>query len=341
MRQRAISGAPAAALLLLGAGLALAAALPAACAPKASDARPSVFVSLPPQAWMVRRIGGTHVDVTVLVPPGQSPHTYEPTPKQIARLSEARVYFLVGMPFEQRLAGKVRAMTPALRFVDACQGVAMRWMTPAESAADEAEETRAAPPLAAPETPGAPPRGAPETPASPPRAEAKERAGEPDPHTWLNPRSAKIEAANIARTLEEIDPPNAAVYEKNLAALQADLDALDARLTRVLAPLKGKEFFVYHPAFGCFADAYGLKQVPVEIEGKEPTARQLAALMDRARQGGVRVIFVQPQFSAKTAEALAKAIGGAVVPIDDLAYDYLANMTDLAEKIRSALEAQK
>jgi zinc transport system substrate-binding protein len=123
--------------------------------------------------------------------------------------------------------------------------------------------------------------------------------------------------------------------------VEEDLDRLDARLRESLAPLKGRDFFVYHPAFGYFADAYGLRQIPVEIEGKEPTARQLARLIDRARAEGVRVIFVQPQFSAKSAQAIATAIGGSVIPLDDLAKDYLANLAAMAEKVRGALAAEK
>jgi len=148
-------------------------------------------------------------------------------------------------------------------------------------------------------------------------------------------------AATIARALQAADPTHAADYQANLRALQDDLAALDAKLAQALAPLKGRQLFVYHPAFGYFADAYGLKQVPVEVEGKEPTARQLAGLVDRARAAGARVIFVQPQFAPKSAEAVAKAIGGAVVPLDDLAKNYIANLSDMADKVRTALEGQR
>ncbi len=95
--------------------------------------------------------------------------------------------------------------------------------------------------------------------------------------------------------------------------------------------------YVFHPAFGYFADAYGLIQVPIEIEGKEPGARQLSKLIDRAKKDRVKVIFVQPQFSARSAEAVAKAIGGVVVPIDDLGRDYLANLESIAAAIERGL----
>ena len=141
--------------------------------------------------------------------------------------------------------------------------------------------------------------------------ESETNAGRPDPHIWLNPLLVKTQARTICDALVELDPQHAADYRKNLAAFEADLDRVHAEIAATLAPLKGRELFVFHPAFGYFADAYGLKQVPVEIEGKEPTAKQLAELIARAKADHVKVIFVQPQFSRKSAEAIAQAIGGA------------------------------
>jgi len=300
----------------------------AACGPPASGASPDAagapaarplktFVAILPQAYFVERIGGPYVDVRVLVGPGQSPHTFDPTPQQMARLSDARLFFAAGWPFEKRLLEKAKAVNPNLQVIDTREGIPLRHMTPAEAEADERAERA-----------GRAPAG-------------HADAGEPDPHFWLNPRYAATQAATIAKALAAADPAHAEAFRKNLAAVEEDLGKLDARLREALAPLAGRDFFVYHPAFGYFADAYGLRQIPVEIEGKEPTARQLAGLVARARAEGVRVIFVQPQFSAKSAEAVATAIGGTVIALDDLAKDYLANMTDMAEKVHAALAADK
>jgi zinc transport system substrate-binding protein len=307
----------------LGGG-ACAAAAPAGAPALSAEAPPlKVFVTIPPQAWFVERIGGPRVAVHVLVGPGQSPHTFDPTPQQMARLADARIFFRIGWPLEPGLLEKARSINPNLQVIDTREGIALRWMTPAEAEADERAEGRAEP------KGGAKPEAAPG------------HTGEADPHFWLNPRYARVQAATIEKALAAADPAHADEFRKNLAALDEDLDKLDARLREALAPLKGRDFFVYHPAFGYFADAYGLRQVPVEIEGKEPTARQLARLIDRARAEGVRVIFVQPQFSAKSAEAVATAIGGSVIAMDDLAKDYLANLADMAEKVRSALTGEK
>ncbi|MFZ5868342.1 MAG: metal ABC transporter solute-binding protein, Zn/Mn family [Thermodesulfobacteriota bacterium] len=278
-----------------------------------------VFVSILPMAYFVERVGGSNVEVSVLVGPGQDPHTFEPTPKLMTRMAGARVLFKIGFPFEQSLIKKIGSTFKNLEVVDLQQGIKLRAMTEDEKEAEEAKHGHG-------EAKG---------------REHSHEAGEMDQHTWLDPQLAKIQARTIADTLVRIDSGNRAQYEKNLKDFEADLDAVHERLTKALAPVKGKSFYVFHPAYGYFGDAYGLKQVPVQIGGKEPSAKQLARLIDSAKKDGVKVIFVQPQFSKKGAEALAKAIGGAVVALDDLAPDYLKNLQDMAVKIESALGSQK
>ncbi|HMK33491.1 MAG TPA: zinc ABC transporter substrate-binding protein [Desulfomonilaceae bacterium] len=285
------------------------------------------FASILPIAFFVKRVGGPNVEVNVLVGPGQDPHTFDPTPKVMAKLAEAQVLFKMGFPFEDSLIKKVGSAHEALQVVDLQQGIKLRPITDEDAEAEDAGHGH---------------------------GEAEERehvhgedrehshdAGDMDPHSWLDPQLAKIQAQTIADTLIRIDPGHQAHYEKNLKDLQADLEAVHGQLTHALAPVKGKSFFVFHPAYGYFGDAYGLKQIAVQTGGKEPTAKQLARLIDRAGKDDVKIIFVQPQFSRKSAEALAQAIGGAVVPLDDLAPDYLRNLQDMAAKVGSALTPQK
>jgi zinc transport system substrate-binding protein len=286
------------------------------------------FVSILPSAYFVERVGGPNVEVSVLVGPGQDPHTFEPTPKVMAKLADSQVLFKMGFPFEETLIKKVGTTFKNVQVVDLQQGIKLRAMTEEESEAEEAEHGH-----------GEGEKHEHGHEAAEEHGHAHE-AGDMDQHSWLDPQLAKIQARTIADTLIRIDPSHQAQYEKNLEDFQHDLDAVHEQLTKALAPLKGKSFFVFHPAYGYFGDAYGLKQVPVQIGGKEPTAKQLARLIDLANEDGVRVIFVQPQFSKKSAEALAQAIGGAVVPLDDLAPDYLKNLQDMAVKLDSALRAQ-
>jgi zinc transport system substrate-binding protein len=281
------------------------------------------FVSILPIAYFVERVGGPNVEVSVLVGPGQDPHTFEPTPRLMVKLANARVLFKMGFPFEETIVKKIGSTFKNVEVVDLQQGLKVRTLTDEEAEAEEAEHGHG--------------HGHGEA----KHDEHSHESGMIDQHTWLDPQLAKIQARTIADTLIRIDSARKDLYEKNLKDFQADLDAIHEELTKALAPVKGKSFFVFHPAYGYFGAAYGLKQVPVQIEGKEPTPRQLARLIELAKEDDVKVIFATPQFSKKSADALAQAIGGAVVPLDDLAPNYLKNLREMAAKLDSALRAQK
>jgi zinc transport system substrate-binding protein len=265
------------------------------------------FAGIPPIQYAVDRIGGAHVETSVLVPPGQSPHSFDATPRQMVALAESRVYFAVGLPFERELLARIEGLDPDLTVVDTGRGVPRRTF---EERGHEEEHGDA---LEHPDT------------------------APTDPHIWLSPRLFRVQARNVLLALSAIDPEHEDDYRENYEKLIIDLNALDAEIGQALAPVRGRAVYVFHPAFGYLTDAYGLTQVAVETGGSEPSARELAVLIRRAREDGVRVIFVQPQFATKSAEAVAREIGGAVVPIDPLAYDYLKNLRDMAGRIQSAL----
>lgn len=268
-----------------------------------------VFVSIVPQAFFLERLGGNRVDVTVLIGEGQSPHSYEPTPKQMAKLAAARAFFSIGVPAEKGVMRKIRQIHRNLLIVETHRGVPFRYLDERHDDHGQGHEKRS----------------------------AVQGGKEPDPHIWMDPKLVKIQARNIQMALQQLDPLHRQEYEANLKAFLADLDRVDARIARSLAPFRGGRMYVYHPAFGYFAEAYGLKQIPIEVEGKQPSARQLADLIDRAKRDKVKVMFVQPQFSRKGAEIIAKAIGGVVVPINPLAPDYLENMEKIAIEVEKGL----
>lgn len=302
----------AAALLYLAAALI---AVPAYVSEAAEDSRLEVFAGIPPVAHFVERIGGEHVSVNVLVRKGQEPHTFGPTPRQMVNLAGARVYFKVGMPFEARLVEKVAAGSAELKVVDISEGVPK---VPIDAHGCEGHEHAA--------------EGAP----------AHARAGDGadlDPHIWLSPPLVKIQAKNIRDALIEVDPGHAEEYRANCARFIADLETVHERVREMLEPFEGRAIYVFHPAFGYFTDAYGLRQVAVETGGKSPTPRTLSKLIEKARADGVKTIFVQPQFDPRSAEAVAAAIGGEVVTLNDLARDALSNFIDMASKIQNALES--
>lgn len=283
-----------------------------------APAKVRVAVSIQPQAYFVERVGGERVEVEVLVGSGQSPHTFEPTAKQIVRLSECAVYFRIGVDFERALVPRLEKMFRGLKIVDVRAGVPLRRMEPAEACTHDHDHAAH--------------DHAPSQPSDDPYAGY-------DPHVWLSPQRVKTIVQTTCDTLCGLDPGHAADYRRNLAAFQEDLDRVQAEIAAVLGPLKGQKVYVFHPAFGYFLEDFGLVQVPVEVAGKQPPARQLIRLIDQAKAERVRVIFVQPQFSKKSAQTVAEAIGGAVVAIDPLARDYVANLHTLAAEIRKGLEA--
>jgi len=274
-----------------------------------------VFVSIPPQKWLSDRIGGELVTTHVLVGSGQDPHTYEPTPRQISTLSRARLYFTLDLEFEKQIVPRLEKTVPTLRIIDTADGISKIAMTEdghGESEHDEHAYTHG--------------------------GEKGHHRAELDPHVWLSPPNLKIMAAAMARAMAATDPANKAIYEENLLAVSAALDRLHERVTEDLAPYHGATFFVFHPAFGYFAHAYHLRQEAIETGGKSPSPRQLAALIARAKEVKARVIFVQPQFDPKSAQTVADAIHGKVVPLDPLAEDVPLNLEIMAGKIKTALQ---
>ena len=158
-----------------------------------------------------------------------------------------------------------------------------------------------------------------------------------DPHIWLSLRLVKIQAETIYQALTEEDPSHRAYYQENLEAFHRDLDQLDREIVRSLRDMNSRKFMVFHPAWGYFAHDYGLEQIPIEIEGKEPTAKDLTHIMEEAKEEGIKIIFVQKQFSKTSAETVARAIGGKAVQIDPLARNYLNNMRQVADAFVEAL----
>jgi zinc transport system substrate-binding protein len=144
-------------------------------------------------------------------------------------------------------------------------------------------------------------------------------------------------ARRVADALTELDPDNGSLYRQNLERFEEEVDDLDRSLRSELAGLEGREILVYHPAWGCLAREYGLTQVAIEKEGKEPGPSGLTALVGQARKAGVRVIFVQQGFSTKSAQVVAEEVGARVVALDPLAYDWLANLRAVAAAFRDAL----
>ncbi len=291
------------------------AALFAGCSrsPVAHPATPVAFVSILPHEYLATRVAGDRFQIHTLIGPGQSPHSYSPTPSQIAQLSEARVLFRAGIEFEETLVQRIAQIASGITIVDLREGIVLRAMEGGHEHDEQGEVGHD--------------HGRHED----------HQAGVPDPHVWMSPVLAARQAATIRDVLSQIDTAGAAVFSANYDSLAADLDSLHQRLTRSLAPHAGAKLFVFHPAFGYLADQYGLEQIAVETGGKEPSAQSLARLIELAHEYHPAAMFVQPQFSQKSARAVAAQMGCAVVPIDPLPRNYLQSMSETARAIEDAL----
>lgn len=276
------------------------------CAPEEEkDEKVGVVVTVLPQAEFVESVGGEKVSVTVMVPPGASPHTYEPKPVQMAALAEAEMYAKVGsgVEFELVWLDKLIAANKEMIVVDCSKGVELQEAEP--DGEHEGEH---------------------------------ENHSRMDPHIWMSPLNAQIMVRNICNGLIEVDPESRSYYEQNRDDYLQQLTEIDRKMRDGLAEVKNRRFMVYHPAFGYFASEYNLEMIAIEEEGKEPTAAGLVRLIEKAKAYDIRVIFAEPQFNPKSAEVIAEAIGGKVVLIDSLARDYIDNLRLILREMLPVME---
>jgi len=272
----------------------------AAAAAAAAD-RPVVAVGIPPLQWVVDTVAGGRVESVVLLKPGQSPHTFEPAPRQVAALGAARAFLYIGLETERAVAARAAAQNPALRCV-AVGGLAA-----------PAAHSRAA-----------------DHPAADHPCRNEDGA---DPHVWLAPaRMAEI-AARCAAVLRGILPGDADAVDAGLARARARIEAVDAEARALLKPAAGATLLVYHPSWGHFAAAYGLKQRALEADGRTPSARHLAGLVSTVRREGVRTLFSNPDAPEAVVRRAAATLGCRVEVIDPLAGEWDENLLRTARRI--------
>lgn len=279
--------------------------------PGFSSSKPIVFVSVVPQKFFVQQICNDLVDVQVMVKPGASPVTYEPKPSQMAKLAKSSVYLAVGAPFEKVWLDKFRGVSPSMKIVHTDKDIHKLAMI--EHLHEQGDHGG--------------------------KAEAEATGHEDkilDPHIWLSPGLVKKQAAAILAAMKDILPADGATLDLNYHAFLKKIDQLDRELKDLLKGTEGMQFMVFHPSWGYFAREYGLQQIPIEMEGKEPKPAQLRELINHARENDIKVIFAQRQFSMKNAKIVAREIKGEVLPVDPLAEDWFGNLRDVAENIKRA-----
>jgi zinc transport system substrate-binding protein len=247
---------------------------------------------------LTERIAGDKAEVSSLIPPGASPHSFEPAPKDLEMAGSAHMFVMVGsgLEFELEWAEKITGLNTGMTVVDCSRDIQL--LSPDGEHGDGHEGHGA------------------------------------DPHIWLSPVNARVISRNIYDGLIEIDPDNEEYYKQNLSGLLAELDALDSRISEILSGMENRKILVFHPAWTYFASEYGMEQIAVQEEGKEPTLKSMESLIKQAMDEDIRIIFASPEFDTKSAEVIASEIGGEVVLLSPLPEDYISDM----EKIARAFE---
>ena len=262
--------------------------------------RPVVFVSIAPQAWLVKRVAGEAVEVQTLLTSGANPHTFEPTARQVKSLAGASLYFTVGLPFEAPLASRAGRLNPGLKVTGMDAGIAKRGAGDHDH--DHGEHGHVC-------TAGG------------------------DPHIWLAPQLMCAMASNTVAALEQLMPEQRAALQERLGRSVAEIRAVDRDVRAKLQPLTLRTWVVYHPSWGYFAEAYGLSLQVIEEDGKAPSARHLAEVIRAAQTAGVKRVFTEPQYDKRPAQTLAAQLGARLDVIDPLQEEWPALMREVASKL--------
>ena len=249
-----------------------------------------LYVSILPLRSIIEQIVGDDFKVDVLVPAGASPESFEPTPRQYVALNRSKLVFNVGLiDFENTLLAKVEDQE---KVVNLSRGIELIAGTCSHGSHGHTH------------THGI------------------------DPHVWTSPRALQKMAENAYEAIRKAYP-DSVKYETNYRLLQQELKALDERTAARIAASDVEYFIIYHPALTYYARDYGLRQIAIEADGKEPSAKQLTQIIRQAREDGVRRILYQSQFPASAVEVIARDIDAQYVEVDPLREDVIANIEEI------------
>jgi len=264
----------------------------------------NALVSILPQKTFVEAIGGDKVNVTLMVQPGNSPHTYEPKPSQMISVTKADIYFAIDVEFEQVWLPKFIYLNQNMHIVPLDYGV--KKLSMGNKKHDCSEHG----------------------------ANHDHAAQSKDPHIWTSPENVRIIAVNIYNALANYDAPNAEYYKANLETFLTSIEKTDTKIKKILSILKeSRTFMVFHPSWGYFAKSYNLRQLAVEVEGKSPKPKELVHLIKEAKEEKVTAIFTQPEFSDSSAKVIANELNIPVVKVSPLAPNWSENLIKIAQSI--------
>jgi zinc transport system substrate-binding protein len=267
-------------------------------------AKVNAVVSIIPQQTILEQIGGDKVEITLMVTPGNSPHTYEPKPAQMREIEKANLYFTIGVEFEEAWLDKFVAQNGKMKVISVAKGIEK---LPMKEHSHEGHEHKA--------------------------HDDHEHANT-DPHVWTSPENVKIIATNIYEALLRVDKAHKEYYFKNLENFLAKVDALNEKIMLTLKDTpKGTKFMVFHPSWGYFAKQYDLEQIAIEVSGKEPKPKELMHIIEEAKEENIKALFTQPEFSDKSATIIAKELQVPVIKVSPLAKNWEEQLLKIAQSI--------
>lgn len=269
------------------------------CSPQLGAPR-RLTVSIEPLRYFVESIAGPHFQVNTLVPAGSSPETYELTPQQVVDISESEAYFAIGtLGFEKTRLQQLTQNNPLLLTVNVSDSITLI-STEVECHHHEGEH---------------------------------HHSDGIDLHTWASPSSGRKIASRVFHTLLQLDSLHASDYRQRYDSLLTHIDQIDAQIRQLLLPMKHRSFLIYHPALGYFARDFGLQQVAVEQDGKEPSAERMQQLIALAQHERIGLVFIQEEYAGRSAHRLAEAIGARVVRCAPLSRQWDEQLLHIAREM--------
>lgn len=257
-----------------------------------------ITVSIAPFKYFVEAIGGSDFKVNVMVPPGSDPHVYEPFPDQIRKLSTSEAYVSNGfLGFEMTWLNRFYTTNPGMKKLNLGEKI---------------------------------------EPISSEEHHGNGHVEGADPHYWVSPVSARSIASSVKDLLEGLNPAHTSGYEVNYSALVSRIDSLDAAARKLFADDKGRSFMIYHPNLAYLARDYGLHEVAVEFNGKEPPPSRMKYLIDLAGEDSIKYIFIQREFDIKNAREIARETGAELAIIDPLSEDWLKATSDIINALKKS-----
>jgi zinc transport system substrate-binding protein len=268
------------------------------------DGKHVLTVSISPFKYFVEAIADDDFTVNVMVPSGANAHIYEPYPEQIIRLRSSVAYISNGyLDFEKIWLDRFFESNKAMKIL---------------SLGDKIE------PLVSD------------------HHHEGDHDNAVDPHYWVSPKCALRMALEVKDFLCELNPSENLKYETNYKALVSDIKELDNLAEELFSNISDNSFMIFHPNLGYFARDYGLEQITVENEGKEPSPAEMKNLIDRGRSERLKTVFVQREYDTRNAATIAEAIGAQVVIIDPLSEDWLKSTKDIILAMHSGfMESSK